>query len=281
MCLMDYRFNSFYRGGTHHPFVKHMVDILAEADIQSMLPGWAGIFRPRAMLKFKRDIQLMHDLCRGMVEFRRQHPVETNDFLNAMLNTPDPETGEKLDDDEVVRNLMTFLVAGHETTSGLLCFATYYLLEHPETLQKLQAEVDEITGGESITLQHIQKMHYMDAVLREALRLMPTAVAFYVTPFKDEIIGGKYLVHPGEAICLLLDPIHRDKKVWGEDADEWKPERMMQDKFDKMPRNSWKPFGNGARICLGMAFSWQESKLVSVAVYPVVVVLHAKRTRLC
>lgn len=70
-------------------------------------------------------------------------------------------------------------------------------------------------------------------------------------------------VHPGEAICLLLDLIHRDKAVWGDDADEWKPERMMQDKFDKMPPNSWKPFGNGARICLGMAFSWQEAKLVS------------------
>lgn len=192
---MDYRFNSFYLGGKHHhPFVKHMVDILAEADIQSMLPDWAGIFRLRAMLKFKKDIKLMHELCRGMVEFRRQNPVDRDDFLNAMLNTPDPETGEKLNDEEVVRNLITFLVAGHETTSGMLSFATFYLLENPETLQKLQDEVDQVVGEDSITLQHIQKMPYMDAVLREALRLMPTAVAFYVTPYKDEVIGGKYLV---------------------------------------------------------------------------------------
>ncbi|KAL2283798.1 hypothetical protein FJTKL_09583 [Diaporthe vaccinii] len=261
ICLMDYRFNSFYLGGKHHPFVKHMVDILAEADIQSMLPDWAGIFRLRAMLKFKRDIKLMHALCRSMVEFRRQNPVDRDDFLNAMLNTPDPETGEKLNDEEVVRNLITFLVAGHETTSGMLSFATFYLLENPETLHKLQDEVDSVVGEDSITLQHIQKMPYMDAVFREALRLMPTAVAFYVTPYKDETIGGKYLVHPGEAICLLLDPIHRDKAVWGDDADEWKPERMMQDKFDALPPNSWKPFGNGSRICLGMAFSWQEAKL--------------------
>lgn len=194
ICLMDYRFNSFYLGSKHHPFVKHMVDILAEADIQSMLPDWAGIFRLRAMLKFKKDIKLMHELCRGMVEFRRQNPVDRDDFLNAMLNTPDPETGEKLNDEEVVRNLITFLVAGHETTSGMLSFATFYLLENPETLQKLQDEVDQVVGEDSITLQHIQKMPYMDAVLREALRLMPTAVAFYVTPYKDEVIGGKYLV---------------------------------------------------------------------------------------
>lgn len=194
ICLMDYRFNSFYLGGKHHPFVKHMVDILAEADIQSMLPDWTGVFRLRAMLKFKKDIKLMHALCRGMVEFRRQSPVDRDDFLNAMLNTPDPETGEKLNEEEVVRNLITFLVAGHETTSGMLSFATFYLLENPETLQKLQDEVDTVVGQDSITLQHIQKMPYMDAVLREALRLMPTAVAFYVTPYKDEVIGGKYLV---------------------------------------------------------------------------------------
>lgn len=205
ICLMDYRFNSFYLGGKHHPFVKHMVDILAEADIQSMLPDWAGIFRLRAMLKFKKDIKLMHALCRGMVEFRRQNPVDRDDFLNAMLNTADPETGEKLNDEEVVRNLITFLVAGHETTSGMLSFATFYLLENPETLHKLQDEVDRVVGEDSITLQHIQKMPYMDAVFREALRLMPTAVAFYVTPYKDETIGGKYLVSTREDLPSTLD----------------------------------------------------------------------------
>ncbi|KAK7701880.1 hypothetical protein SLS64_010014 [Diaporthe eres] len=206
ICLMDYRFNSFYLGGKHHPFVKHMVDILAEADIQSMLPDWAGIFRLRAMLKFKKDIKLMHALCRGMVEFRRQDPVDRDDFLNAMLNTPDPETGEKLNDEEVVRNLITFLVAGHETTSGMLSFATFYLLENPETLHKLQDEVDRVVGEDSITLQHIQKMPYMDAVFREALRLMPTAVAFYVTPYKDETIGGKYL-----ALAIILQNFNLSK----------------------------------------------------------------------
>ncbi|KAL8399487.1 hypothetical protein RB594_000025 [Gaeumannomyces avenae] len=261
LCMMDYRFNSFYRDGQHHPFVKHMVAILSEADIQSMLPDWAGVFRPGAMRKFKRDIQLMTDLCRGMVEERRAHPVARHDFLNAMLKNADPETGEKLDDDEVVRNLITFLVAGHETTSGMLSFATYYLLKHPETLARAQKEVDDVVGTEQITVSHIQKLPYLDAVFREALRLMPTAVAFYVTPYKPELLAGKYLVEPGEAVCCLLDPIHRDKAVYGDDADEWKPERMLQERFEALPADAWKPFGNGQRICLGMAFTWQESKL--------------------
>ncbi|KLU85864.1 hypothetical protein MAPG_04884 [Magnaporthiopsis poae ATCC 64411] len=261
LCMMDYRFNSFYRDGQHHPFVKHMVAILSEADIQSMLPDWAGVFRPRAMRKFKKDIQLITDLCGGMVEERRAHPVARRDFLNAMLKNADPETSETLNDDEVVRNLITFLVAGHETTSGMLSFATYYLLKHPETLARTQQEVDEVVGREQVTVSHIQKLPYLDAVFREALRLAPTAVAFYVTPYKPELLAGKYLVEPGEAVCCLLDPIHRDKTVYGADADEWKPERMMQDKFEALPANAWKPFGNGQRICLGMAFTWQESKL--------------------
>ncbi|KAL8372575.1 hypothetical protein RB595_002084 [Gaeumannomyces hyphopodioides] len=261
LCMMDYRFNSFYRDGQHHPFVKHMVAILSEADIQSMLPDWAGVFRPRAMRKFKRDIQLMTDLCRSMVEERRAHPVARHDFLNAMLKNADPETGEMLGDDEVVRNLITFLVAGHETTSGMLSFATYYLLKHPETLARAQKEVDDVVGTEQVTVSHIQKLPYLDAVFREALRLMPTAVAFYVTPYKPELLAGKYLVEPGEAVCCLLDPIHRDKAVYGADADEWKPERMLQENFEALPADAWKPFGNGQRICLGMAFTWQESKL--------------------
>ncbi|KAL8286087.1 hypothetical protein RB600_010191 [Gaeumannomyces tritici] len=261
LCMMDYRFNSFYRDGQHHPFVKHMVAILSEADIQSMLPDWAGVFRPRAMRKFKRDIQLMTDLCRGMVEERRARPVARHDFLNAMLKNADPETGEKLDDDEVVRNLITFLVAGHETTSGILSFATYYLLKRPEALARAQEEVDDVVGTEQITVSHIQKLPYLDAVFREALRLMPTTVAFYVTPYKPELLAGKYLVEPGEAVCCLLDPIHRDKAVYGDDADGWKPERMLQEKFEALPVDAWKPFGNGQRICLGMTFTWQESKL--------------------
>ncbi|EFQ36281.1 cytochrome P450 [Colletotrichum graminicola] len=261
LCMMDYRFNSFYRDGQHHPFVSHMVSILSEADIQAMLPDWAGFFRPRAMRKFKKDIQLMTELCRGMVEHRRRNPVSRRDFLNAMLNNSDPETGERLDDDEIVRNLITFLVAGHETTSGMLSFATYYLLAHPETLAKAQKEIDDVIGAEAVSAAHLGRLPYLDAVFREALRLMPTAVAFYVTPYETEMLGGKYVVEPGEAVCLLLDPIHRDRAVYGDDADEWRPERMLQQEFEALPPNAWKPFGNGQRICLGMAFTWQEAKL--------------------
>ncbi|KAF6822031.1 cytochrome P450 [Colletotrichum musicola] len=261
LCMMDYRFNSFYRDGQHHTFVSHMVSILSEADIQAMLPDWAGFFRPRAMRKFKRDIQLMTELCRGMVEHRRRNPVARCDFLNAMLNNSDPDTGERLDDDEIVRNLITFLVAGHETTSGMLSFATYYLLAHPETLARAQKEVDDVVGTGPVSAAHLGRLPYLDAVFREALRLMPTAVAFYVTPYETEMLGGKYVVEPGEAVCLLLDPIHRDRAVYGDDADEWRPERMLQEEFEALPPDAWKPFGNGQRICLGMAFTWQEAKL--------------------
>jgi len=156
LCMMDYRFNSFYLDGQHHPFVKHMVSILSEADIQAMLPDWAGFFRPSAMSKFKKDIKLMTDLCRGMVEHRRRNPVARKDFLNAMLLNSDPETGEQLNDDEIVRNLITFLVAGHETTSGMLSFATYFLLANPDTLAKAQEEVDRVVGTDSVSLSHLQ-----------------------------------------------------------------------------------------------------------------------------
>ncbi|KAI1851267.1 hypothetical protein JX266_003342 [Neoarthrinium moseri] len=262
LCLMDHRFNSFYLNEKTHPFVESMMAVLGEADLQSMLPECAAWFRPRAMAGFRNHTKVLRDMCHKIVDERRRTPVEKDDFLNAMIHGRDPESGDGLDDDAIVDNLITFLVAGHETTSGMLSFAVYYLLEHPKALSMAQAEVDRSLAGGRLTLRHLQNIPYIDAVLRETLRLMPTAPGFYVTPFQNETIGGKYHVKPGESICVLLDPLHRDPKVWGLDADKFKPERMLRNNFDQLPSNSWKPFGNGLRGCVGRSFAWQEAQLI-------------------
>jgi len=102
-------------------------------------------------------------------------------------------------------------------------------------------------------------------VLRETLRLSPTIPAFTVQAWKDEIIAGKYRVEKGEAIFLLLAKAHNDPVVYGDDADRFKPERMLDENFDRLNKefpNCWKPFGNGARACIGRPFAWQEALLV-------------------
>jgi cytochrome P450/NADPH-cytochrome P450 reductase len=144
----------------------------------------------------------------------------------------------------------------------MLSFTSYYLLKNPEAMRKAQAEVDRVVGTGPVTFQHMSKLPYIEACLRESLRLSPTAPAFSVRPLgkEPEIIGGgKYLVPAGQTISVLLPVAGRDTSVFGAEADEFRPERMYGENFTKLPANSWKPFGNGARGCIGRPFAWQEA----------------------
>lgn len=98
--------------------------------------------------------------------------------------------------------------------------------------------------------------------MREVLRLNSPISLFGVQPREDTILGGKYPVKKGNNILLFLTKMHLDSTVYGDDANEFKPERMMDEKFNKLPKNAWKPFGNGARACIGRPFAWQEALLI-------------------
>jgi cytochrome P450/NADPH-cytochrome P450 reductase len=100
---------------------------------------------------------------------------------------------------------LPYRIAGHETTSGLLSFLFYYLLKNPSAYKKAQEEVDRVIGDASIKVEHLSKLPYINAVLRETLRLQPTAPAFSIQPNNEvDTIGGEYTVFRGEPIVALL-----------------------------------------------------------------------------
>jgi len=133
----------------------------------------------------------------------------------------------------------------------MLSFLFYYLLKHPSVYQAAQKEVDQVVGTGPVNVEHMSQLPYITACLRETLRLKPTAPGFTLIPRPEArgpiLLGGKYEIQQGTPVFCILEKIHQDPAVWGDDANEFKPERMLDEPFSKLPKNAWKPFGNGMR----------------------------------
>jgi cytochrome P450/NADPH-cytochrome P450 reductase len=120
-------------------------------------------------------------------------------------------------------------------------------LQHPKAYKAAQKEVDDVIGRGPVTYEHMSRIPYITACIRESLRLYPTAAAFSLKPNSNDpkdypiYIGReRYEVQYGQPLALILPRVHRDPAIWGEDAEEFKPERMLDEQFNKLPPNAWK-----------------------------------------
>jgi cytochrome P450/NADPH-cytochrome P450 reductase len=267
LCGFDYRFNSFYREDMN-PFVDSMVSAMKEAlERLHRLPAYNNLLFLHNR-QFQQDIELMNSTVDKIIQERKKSGVdlsEKQDLLNYMLAGIDKESGEGLDDINIRYQIITFLIAGHETTSGLLSFAIYNLLHHPEVLRKAYDEVDRVLGSDlssQPTLQQVNRLKYVSQILKETLRLWPTAPAFALYPYEETTIGGQYPVTPEDQITVLIPMLHRDQSIWGENVEQFDPERFAPEVEMLRPANAYKPFGNGQRACIGRQFAMQEAMLV-------------------
>lgn len=163
LCAMDYRFNSYYRDEMHS-FISAMGGFLTESGNRSRRPPFPSLFYRETDRKYQENIDLMRRTADEVLQARKSQGSHRRDLLQAMLEGVDSKTGKKMTDASITDNLITFLIAGHETTSGLLSFSMYQLLRSPEAYLKVQKEVDEICGTDSIKLEHLPKLQYMSAV---------------------------------------------------------------------------------------------------------------------
>ena len=265
LCGFDYRFNSFYRRD-YHPFVESLVRSLETIMMIRGLP-LENLWMKKRRRDLAGDVAFMNKMVDAIVAERRKSAAATEDkkdMLGAMMTGVDRSTGEQLDDVNIRYQINTFLIAGHETTSGLLSCTLYALLKHPEVLKKAYEEVDRVLGPDvdaKPTYQQVTQLTYITQILKEALRLWPPAPAYGVAPLKDEIIGGKYKLEKNTFISVLVLALHRDPGVWGPKPDAFDPENFSREAEAARPVNAWKPFGNGQRACIGRGFAMHEAAL--------------------
>lgn len=260
-------FGSFESEETH-PFVQAMVVALRGGQTQGTLSA-AGPLGRLGIRRLKRKnahhLAYVEELVDDVISTRRRDGVDSTDLLGIMLSERHPETGQALDDLAIRNQILTFLVAGHETTSGALSFTLHYLLQHPDVLARAQAETDEILGPDpdaEPTFEQVPKFRYLRRCLDESLRLWPTVPAFARTPKQELTLSTGHRMRPGDWALIMLPLVHRDPAAWGEDADVFDPDRFLPERSRGRMKHSYKPFGTGERSCIGRQFALHEAVLV-------------------
>lgn len=269
-CAFSRDFGSF-TSRDRHPFVDAMVMALMTGMQKGALNSVPGGQRMGRRIDERNAVERAYidDLVDTMVSERRESGERHDDLLDRMLYEAHPETGIVLDDRNIREQILTFLVAGHETTSGALSFVLYYLSRDPQVMAKAQAEVDSLLGEDpeaEPTFEQVPKFRYLRRCLDEALRLWPTAPAFARSPRERTVIGAgtdhELVMDPDDWAMIILPMTQRDPKVWGPTAEQFDPDRFLPENSRGRMKNVYKPFGTGERSCIGRQFALHEAVLV-------------------
>lgn len=216
----------------------------------------------RAFLRAKARIDRF--IRRVIAERRRRGPrADGGDLLDRLLQATDEESGERMLEEQVVNEVITVFIAGHETTAVTLTWAWLLLAGHREVEARLHAELDAVLSGQPPTIEAVPKLVYTRQVIDEALRLYPPVWLDPREAFADEEIAG-YPIPKGTLIMPMLYATHRHPEFWP-DPERFDPERFSPERAQGRHPLAHVPFGGGPRVCLGMAFALQEMVLAVAA----------------
>lgn len=196
---------------------------------------------------------------------KRIAPGENNgDLLSLLMSMRDEETGKGLSEQELYREALVMLFAGHDTTSNALTWAWYFLSQHPEAEQKLQAEADAVLQGRAPAMDDVPQLIYTRRVLDETMRLAPPAWITSRASVEADTLG-EYAVPAQTPVLISPYAMHRHPRYW-KNPDAFDPDRFAPENLEKQPRFVYMPFGGGPRICIGQPFALAEATLLLAAV---------------
>ncbi|MBF6333220.1 cytochrome P450 [Nocardia transvalensis] len=253
-------FGAFEHGEELHPFLTQLNRAMwwiSKSSNASSLTERVRATREHGP-QYKEDLAALREFGLALVAKRAAEPRQgPKDLLDLMLTNADPETGEKLPEDNIAYQVVSFLLAGQETTAGTLGFAFHYLMQQPDIADKVRAEVRDVVGEhERISFEQVGKLRYTRAVIDETLRLWPSAPGYFRAARVDTELGGRWPVAAGEPIFVLSLGLQRNDD-WP-DALIFDPDRFLP---GAPPKGPYRPFGTGARACIGRQFALHEAVL--------------------
>jgi len=185
-------------------------------------------------------------------------PDAVPDLLDLLMDGADPKTGRRMTTAELRDNLLTFIVAGHETTALTLGWSLYLCAFDQSVQDRARAEAQSVLQGRAATGDDLARLTFIRQIIDEALRLYPPAGVVSRTAMQHDTLCGTE-VRPGDTVMIPIYALHRNSRLW-EDPDSFKPERFADRKA--IDRYAYLPFGDGPRICIGASFALQEAVII-------------------
>lgn len=210
--------------------------------------------------KVQGAIDRLEDLVYEMIEERRGQEGDYDDLLSTFMLAEDEDSGERMSDKQIRDEVLTFVLAGHETTSNHLAWTLYLLSSHPSIRRRLEDEIDDRVSGLVPTLEEVRQCEFLDQVVDESLRLYPPAWTVEREPLEDRRIDG-YTIEAGSIVSVGPYFVHHNPDVWA-NPEGFDPDRFGPDGDAPDHRYAHFPFGGGPRMCVGADFAILESKLV-------------------
>jgi len=209
---------------------------------------------------FRDAHRTLQEVVARIITKRRERMEDQGDLLSMFMLAKDEETGEQMDDAHLSNEVLTMLLAGHETTANLLSWVWVLLHQNPEAEARLHAELDAVLGGRLPTVEDVPQLLYTRRVLDETLRIHPPIYSIVRKVVADDVICG-YQVRGGSSLYLSPYATHRLPEFWP-DPERFEPDRFTPEQVAARPRYAYFPFLGGPRQCIGNTFALMEGTLI-------------------
>jgi cytochrome P450 len=209
---------------------------------------------------FFEDRSIIHKVVDEIITARRKEKKDYGDLLDMLINARDDDSGEIMNDQQLRDEVITILVAGHDTTSAALSWTFYLLSQNPEQKKYLLDEVDSVLSGRIPGFADLEKLNYTKMVFEESMRLYPPAHGLPRESTEDDEING-YLIRKKIPIALSQHVTHRHPEFW-EKPNDFYPEHFARENVEKRHKFAYFPFGGGSRMCIGLHYAMVEAQLI-------------------